>query len=725
MRLSPSLPILLLLLLAAKAAADPGPSPWPPLLFASNTPHAGEPTGLEVIGDRVYLATRETLAAFDLANPAQPRFLGVSLTSGSTQRFTVSDNHAFLVGYHAGLDLHDLSNPTRGLPRVGGFSLTGSQSLTGVGVSGHRVFLSGHGTGLLVLDASNPAEPVLEGRADHDLGSTDYFAAEHIRVVGDLIYLAGHDDDWGAFLIYRDVVGEPEFLGEFRVFDLPGTPPTGSSRRLEVKGNVAYVADSGVGLFMLDVSDPTAPRQLFMPNGDELLTYAPVSDFALSGDLLVATDNQTFSVIDVSSPAAPVRRGDLELGDLRLGSGFRTMIAAAGATAYVAGNQRLAVIDFSDPDQPTVRGSIPISGRRAQDVQIAGDLGYVVGEDGIGVFDLTAPVPVEVGLGGIGFYQSLEIDDNRAAARQTSSASIDLYDLGPEGRTPVLRKSLPLGSIRQYDLAANRLYVGRPNQGIFTYEVSNLAQPAEIAHWLDAAQPVDYFQVRGTTLFAGSSRLGFAIFDFNDPDLPSLLGNLPGPEVSHFVLDGPLAYAIRWRPASSDRELLVIDLSDFSSPRLIGATNAPTASAGIADLTVANGFVFAALDYGEPNAWVFDVSDPAQPVFVRSGVSNGVLDHLDARRDLLYVANGYLGLRVFDASLEVPRLAVTRIPEAALPILLSWDAPEGIPFPIEGSRNLRDWTPLGRLTEDDLEEAVGALYEAGPALPAFFRATAR
>ncbi|MEO1834400.1 MAG: hypothetical protein ABGZ49_02815 [Akkermansiaceae bacterium] len=43
------------------------------------------------------------------------------------------------------------------------------------------------------------------------------------------------------------------------------------------------------------------------------------------------------------------------------------------------------------------------------------------------------------------------------------------------------------------------------------------------------------------------------------------------------------------------------------------------------------------------------------------------------------------------------------------------------PRPLEGSRNLQDWTPLGRFTGESLDEAIGAMFD--PDLPAFFRAT--
>jgi hypothetical protein len=715
--------VLLLAVLASRVAAEPGSALWPCPVFVPDSPYTDYPTGLEVEGDRVYLATNGTIAAFDVSDPAAPEFLGVSLTSGTTQRLTVSGGHAFLVGYHRGLNIHDLSNPAKGLPRVGGYELEGSASLLGVGVSGNRVFVSGHGTGLVVLDASSPRQPQVEGSAEHDLGSTDYFAGEHISVVDGKIYIAGHDDDWGGFTIYQDVPGgDPEFLGDFSMYDLPNL---GTLDRVAVKDNVAYLSSGGAGFLLFDVSDPTAPKQLTDPDGESTVLDFSVADFEMNGNLIAAASGRRFGIIDVSDATKPVLRGELDLNDLDLGYGMK--VAASGSTAYLAGHQRLAVIDFSDPDYPTITGSIAISGHRAQDVKLVGDLAYVVGDSGLGVFDLTDPaVPVEIGRNGFSDYLSLVVDGNRVAARSSNIPAIHFYDLGPEGRTPVLKDTIQENPTRDYDLEGDRFYVKRPNQGIFTYDVSDLSRVYQIGHWHDPDLYVNFFKVDGTTVFAGSWRGGFVILDASDPNQFSLLGALGGQQVTRFVIDGTLVYATRWAP-DSKTELLVIDISNLSNPQVLGSVEFELNTGHINDLSVGNGFVFAALKFDDTNAYIFDVSDPANPVIVRTGLAEGAgqIDHLEARGDYLYLARGYLGLHVLETSLEVPKLAFTPTLKTPRPVSLVWDAPQGVLFPIEGSRNLQDWTPLGRFTGDSLDEAIGAMFDPDPDLPAFFRATER
>lgn len=216
------------------------------------------------------------------------------------------------------------------------------------------------------------------------------------------------------------------------------------------------------------------------------------------------------------------------------------------------------------------------------------------------------------------------------------------------------------------------------------------------------------------------------ILDASDPNQFSLLGALGGQQVTRFVIDRTLVYATRWAP-DSKTELVVIDISNLSNPQVLGSVEFELNTGHINDLSVGDGFVFAALKFDDTNAYIFDVSDPANPVIVRTGLAEGAgqIDHLEARGDYLYLARGYLGLHVLETSLEVPKLAFTPTLKTPRPVSLAWDAPQGVLFPIEGSRNLQDWTPLGRFTGDSLDEAIGAMFDPDPDLPAFFRATER
>ena len=358
-----------------------------------------------------------------------------------------------MVGYHDGLDVHAIDNPAGGMPAISSYTFPDAQNFSGVGVAGTRVYASGYSTNLSVFDVTDPSEPVLVGSAAVDGGASTFFAARHIRIVGDQILMAGSDDDWGAVKIYRDQpAGDPVFLGEFRVIDLPGYGPAGVSRRIESVGGVAFVADSGAGLIVLDIADPTLPQLI-----ESDVSATPADDIALAADdrLLVTATCSECSIFDLENPAAPVARGKVALSEM--GSACQVRLAAAGSTAYVAGDEALVVIDLSNPDSPTVVGRFEIGGMRARDVKLAGNIAYVAAEVGITAVDISNPEsPVVVGHGGSGMYYSIAIDGSRAVARQDSQGTIDLFDLGPDGRSPSHVGLVFVNSISSYDVA------GRP-----------------------------------------------------------------------------------------------------------------------------------------------------------------------------------------------------------------------------------------------------------------------
>jgi hypothetical protein len=116
------------------------------------------------------------------------------------------------------------------------------------------------------------------------LTSSPYYNTifEHTHVSGNYAYVA----DGGAGLRVIDV-SNPTNPREVGFFDTPGT-----ARGVYVSGNYAYVADAGAGLRVIDVSNPTNPREVgFFDTPDFAWgvyvsgNYAFVSD--MSGGLFI------------------------------------------------------------------------------------------------------------------------------------------------------------------------------------------------------------------------------------------------------------------------------------------------------------------------------------------------------------------------------------------------------------------------------------------------------
>ncbi len=112
-----------------------------------------------------------------------------------------------------------------------------------------------------------------------------------------------------------------------------------SASGVAVSGAVAYVADAGSGLQVIDVSDPASPVILgSVDTPDEALGVA------VSGTVAYVADGfaSGLQVIDVSDPGSPVIVGSIDTPGNPLG------VAVSGAVAYVADDESgLQVIDVS------------------------------------------------------------------------------------------------------------------------------------------------------------------------------------------------------------------------------------------------------------------------------------------------------------------------------------------------------------------------------------------
>ena len=118
-------------------------------------------------------------------------------------------------------------------------------------------------------------------------------------------------------------------------------------------GNYAYVADLSDGLHIVDISDPIHPVGTGSYAGLDAFRVAVDGDYAYVIDSVV---NQPYwlRVIDVSSPAAPIEVGAVQIGTLA----WRVVVD--GDYVYVANNDSgLRIIDISDPTQPIQVGQYP------------------------------------------------------------------------------------------------------------------------------------------------------------------------------------------------------------------------------------------------------------------------------------------------------------------------------------------------------------------------------
>jgi hypothetical protein len=291
--------------------------------------------GLAVTNGLAYLAQgNDGLGVLDVTDPANPVMIGGYHTAGQALTVRLAGNLAFVAEGFSGLEILSITNPAHPV-RLGAYTTNSAQDLCVVG--GLAYIAAGNG-GLQVVDVSNPAQPLPLG------GLVTNMSAVSVRVVGNLAYVAcptvisqfGHPMTAGLQIIDVSDPSQPALL----------STTSSDANAVALVGNLALTAGLNSGLQLFDVSHPAAPFSLgsFAPPPPPpppfLLLGQAASDVQAASNLAYVTfGSNGLWVVDVSNPSAAVDVGR-----------FTTIASAqkvvlSGNTAYVAlGNGGLQII---------------------------------------------------------------------------------------------------------------------------------------------------------------------------------------------------------------------------------------------------------------------------------------------------------------------------------------------------------------------------------------------
>ncbi|MFP4460161.1 MAG: LVIVD repeat-containing protein [Candidatus Zixiibacteriota bacterium] len=226
-------------------------------------------------------------------------------------------------------------------------------SAMSVAIRDNYAYVAGGSDGLVIIDITNPEEPVISGSADGESGNEDA-----VFLSGDYAYCA----DGGGLRIY-DVSnpGAPEEAG-FLLID-------GIATGVFVKDNYAYVAAWEDGISIVEISDPTNPELVgqFTPASE----YIANNVFVDGNFAYIAGNEAGIRIVDISDPTSPE---DVSAYDTW---GETKALDIVGNRAYVAdGSQGLRIIDISDPYDPVELARF-IDVNQVYEVKVIGNFAYL------------------------------------------------------------------------------------------------------------------------------------------------------------------------------------------------------------------------------------------------------------------------------------------------------------------------------------------------------------
>lgn len=353
-----------------------------------------------------------------------------------------------------------------------------------------------------------------------------------------------------------------------------------------VSGKLAYVAEYGFGLRVLDITNPLAPVELGTVRENEFWNLEGMAErdqtIFLTGTLHDANGPiGTLWVFDVSNPARPVRSARYQQPGYHW---HATRPVFAGSHLLINGGPKsgvwdgaLTLLDISDAPQP---GKVAGFGGDlwSSAVEASGDFAYLALGGPLAVLDIRNPSrPVETSR--INRFQPAQL--RRVNSRlyvagldvthsEQSLAILDLEDPGspkPMGSVPLPQPGFPNRTALVVE--GDKAFIGDLEYGVHVVDVARPSHPAVVSR---IATGGDTFQIALFDHYAllADGPEGLRILDVSNPRQPKEVGRLsaPGMVVAVQVADGRGVLGVEDAGRAS---LWRLDLSHPSEPRILGS----------------------------------------------------------------------------------------------------------------------------------------------------------
>ena len=258
-----------------------------------------------ILADRV----EDQTEILDVTNPTAPTPAStISVYSHSLQLQTRgATTELYLADYPGYVPRYDISDPYT--PRLLDRSpVPGPEgAVHDLTVDGDRIFANNTTGGFVAFDVSGSrTQPVMLGRTD-----APYSHASWVGDAGNRSIMLHGDEgmtktrDGGAYLRVLDgTIGSPTFMADIGRYQ---TRPEVGIHNFEVHGNLAYIAYYQDGVRIVDLSDPTQPREIAHYNTwDEATATGAAFEAAVGarpvGDLIYVADTAQGLIILRETP---------------------------------------------------------------------------------------------------------------------------------------------------------------------------------------------------------------------------------------------------------------------------------------------------------------------------------------------------------------------------------------------------------------------------------------
>ncbi|MFO0549218.1 MAG: Ig-like domain-containing protein [Polyangiaceae bacterium] len=484
--------------------------------------------------------------------------------------------------------------------------------LTSVAVFGqYAIGASSTMPGLQVLDFSSPSSPELVATVPMTAAPTQ------VRILDGRAYVAAGTG--GVYIFDLSDPSAPKLLG------VAGTPGRAYDVAPFVVDGAHYiaVADGPSGIRLVDVENPEGPVDLKTVDFDG--NY--VTRLALDGTNLLAVENGGFAVVDVSDPTAPATVVVAQAQAVpEVFDAVRPISDAAwvnGKIAVSLGSWGVQLFSY-DTENGTAtfldhwvgpNGTCTVSCEDDIQLETSAD-GTLVGTSASdGVFTLTVDVSDQLVASDLLTVAPVAHAAISAAGRLfvATDGGLWIHQAGAvSGSAPIYAESNGWGQVRGVAFANNALYAASQGRGLLTLDPSTAN--VDIVD-VDATAGIEHdyggfdFAADGSVGVLADGRGGFAFFDLTDPLHPVRATALDQgfDVVSSVVLSQNIVYG-----CDGNHAMRIYDVSDLSNPISRAALDINADVAGCVSLALSDdrSTIFVAGEYGLATIDVSDITSP-------------------------------------------------------------------------------------------------------------------
>jgi len=288
----------------------------------------------------------------------------------------------------------------------------------------------------------------------------------------------------------------------------------GSSKKVDFRDNLLFVASPGGSLHIIDVTDLENPQEIGVHH-----TPGQTADVTVDNNLAYIADYDFgLRILDVTDPEQISEIGYFDTEGISYG------IELSGNLVYLSdGESGICIINVEDPQNPVFISSYDTPGV-AHSVEVVDNLVFVAdSEGGMRIIDLSDPENPEE----TGFYDTpgqvldIVVNDQVAylAEGEQGLRTIDVSD--PTNPTEVGNLNTP-GSANGVTLWGDNVFVANGLCGMRVINVSDPSEPEEVTAW-DTRGNTNSVLIHGNEAYLADGSIGLVILDVSVLRPPVLL----------------------------------------------------------------------------------------------------------------------------------------------------------------------------------------------------------